>query len=252
MLVEIYNSFLHVIVEYQYEFNKLISSSLKSINDQSSITLSLSVLAIAFVYGLVHAAGPGHGKALVAFYFTSNKNDYKKALQVGFFISVVHAISALGVTFGIYFFLSRMFKKHFNDISTITMQISSILIILVGIYLIWHSYIHKKEKEKKIEKSTKSIFALSFSAGIVPCPGVMTIVLFCIMLGHYTLGILSAIAMSIGMGLTISLAGIFAIALNKKTSGLISERGYILEILGGILILTLGVFLFLAAFHKHI
>lgn len=70
MLVEIYNSFLHVIVEYQYEFNKLISSSLKSINDQSSITLSLSVLAIAFVYGLVHAAGPGHGKALVAFYST--------------------------------------------------------------------------------------------------------------------------------------------------------------------------------------
>lgn len=250
MLIEVYNNFLHVLVEYQYTFNKLISSTIKSINNENSMTLSLSLLGIAFIYGLVHAAGPGHGKSLVAFYFASNKNDYKKAFQVGFLISVIHAISALFLTFGIFFLLKTMFRKHFNDFSEITMMFSAVLIILIGFYLIWHAYKHKKDKEENLSQKSKNIYMLSLSVGIVPCPGVMTIVLFCIMLGHLTLGIFSAIAMSIGMGLTISIAGIFAIALNKKTSGVLGIKAYIFEIIGAILVLILGIFLLLTSLNR--
>jgi len=246
-MTELYNNFLHTIVTYQYELNKLISTSIRSVNEESSITVSLSVIAIAFIYGLVHAAGPGHGKALVAFYFTSNKSDYKKAFKMGFLIAVIHAISALVVTFGIYFLLKKMFRQHFNNFSEMSMLISATLIILVGLYLIWHSYNHRKEKEKNIEKSAKSELAIAFSAGVVPCPGVMTIVLFCIMLGHYTLGLLSAIAMSIGMGLTISVAGILSIALNKRGYTFLDTKGYILEMIGGTLVVTLGTFLLFSA-----
>jgi len=242
-MTELYNNFLHTIVTYQYELNKLISTSIRNINDESSIALSLTVIGIAFIYGLVHAAGPGHGKALVAFYFTSNKSDYKKAFKMGFLIAIIHAISALIITFGIFFILEKMFRKHFNDFSEITMLISAILIILVGLYLIYHSYSHRKEKEQNIEKPNKSEYAVAFSAGVVPCPGVMTIVLFCIMLGHYTLGLLSAIAMSIGMGLTISIAGILSIAITKKGYTFLNTKGYILEIFGGVLVTTLGAFL---------
>lgn len=242
-MTELYNNFLQAIITYQYELNKLISTSIRSINDESSITLSLSVIGIAFIYGLVHAAGPGHGKALVAFYFTSNKSDYKKAFKIGFLIAIIHSISALIVTFGIFFILKKMFRQYFNNFSEISMLISAILIILVGLYLIWHSFSHRKIKEKKIEQNNKSEFTVAFSAGVVPCPGVMTIVLFCIMLGHYTLGLLSAIAMSIGMGLTISFAGILSIALNKKGLHFLDTKGYILEIFGGILVVLLGTFL---------
>jgi ABC-type nickel/cobalt efflux system permease component RcnA len=206
----------------------------------------LSILAIAFLYGLIHAAGPGHGKALVAFYFTSNKGDYKKAFKMGYMISVIHAISALVFTFGIFFILKTMFRKNFNDFSHIAMQISAIMIITVGLYLIYEAFKNKYQKEKKIKTIPKSQFAVAFSAGIVPCPGVMTIVLFCIILKHFILGIIAAIFMSIGMGLTISLAGIFSIALRKKTGNLLEKKSYILEIIGAFLILTLGIFLLLS------
>jgi len=246
-MTELYNDFLKTIINYQYELNKLISTSIKNINDESSIMLSLTVIAIAFLYGIIHAVGPGHGKALVAFYFTSNKSDYKKAFKMGFLIAIIHATSALLVTFGIFFILEKMFRKHFNNFSEITMLISAVLIILVGLYLIWHSYQHRKDKEKKVIKSNKSELAVAFSAGVIPCPGVMTIVLFCIMLGHYTLGLLSAVAMSIGMGLTISITGILSIALNKKGYSFLDTKGYILEILGGVLVTSLGTFLLIAA-----
>ena len=244
--MEIYSSFIKQIVTWQYELNRFISSTIREINDESSLTTSLVVLGVAFLYGLIHAVGPGHGKALVAFYFTSNKSDYKKAFKMGYLISIIHAFSALIFTFGIFFILKSFFRKNFNEFSSIAMSISAIMIMLVGLYLIYEAYKHRKEKDSKIKKSNKSELAVAFSAGIVPCPGVMTIVLFCVVLGQYTLGILSAIAMSIGMGLTISLAGIFSIAINKKGGSFLNDKSYILEMLGGILVLVLGSFLLMA------
>ena len=77
----------------------------------------------------------------------------------------------------------------------------------------------------------------------------MTIVLFCVMLKQFTLGILAAIAMSIGMGLTISIVGILSVLFANKTSNFVKNKAYILEIFSGILIIILGLFLFMANTH---
>jgi len=248
--MEYYNKLLHIITSYQYELNRYISGSIREINDESSLYSSLVVIFIAFIYGVVHAVGPGHGKALVALYFTSNKSSYKKAFKMGYMISIIHAISALIFTFSIFFILKTMFRHNFNEFSHIAILISAIMISLVGLYLIYEAYTHRKQKEKKQKIDNKSELAVAFSAGIVPCPGVMTIVLFCIVLGQYSLGIVSALAMSIGMGLTISIAGIFSIALNKKVSTKLESKSYILEIIGGLLVFTLGIFLLLGNLHS--
>jgi len=66
------------------------------------------------------------------------------------------------------------------------------------------------------------------------------------MLKHYVLGILAALTMSIGMGLTISLAGILSIAINKKSNGLLNSKAYLLEMIGALLVFSLGLFLYLS------
>jgi len=243
-----YSNFIREITQWQYELNKFISSNIRELKDESSISTSLIVIAIAFVYGVVHAVGPGHGKALVAFYFTSNKSDYKKAFKIGYLISIFHAISALIFTFVIYFIIEKMFRKSFQEFSNVAMIVSAVMIIIVGLYLLYEAYANRKEKEKGIDKTNKSEYAVSFSAGVVPCPGVMTIVLFCIVLEQYAVGILSALSMSIGMGLTISLAGIFSIALNKKAGGFLRSYGFILEMAGALLVLLLGTFLLISQY----
>jgi len=248
--METYNALLNQIVMIQYQLNSFISSTIRSINDENILSTSILILSISFLYGLIHAAGPGHGKALVALYFTSNKSDYKKAFKMGYMISIAHAISALIFTFGIFYILKTMFRKNFNEMSMVAMEISASMIICVGLYLIFSAYKSKNLKEEKLGKQTKSEYIVALSAGIVPCPGVMTIVLFCIILKQYTLGILAAITMSIGMGLTISLAGILSILLNKKASDFLDNKGYILEILGGVLILILGILLFTSVGYK--
>ena len=245
--MQIYQNIIQQLTLWQYDLNRYITSVIKSVDNENNIIASATVLGIAFLYGLIHAAGPGHGKALVGFYFVANKSDYKKAFKMGYLISIIHAISALIFTFGIYFILHKMFRKNFNDFSQIAMSISAVMIVLVGLFIIYEGYKSKKIQITKDDISNKTQnkneLAVAFSAGIVPCPGVMTIVLFCIVLNKFILGIFAAIFMSIGMGFTISIAGILSIALSKKGGNFLDSKGYILQMISGVLIVILGLFL---------
>ena len=245
-MTEFYSSFVKQITLWQYELNRTIATNIRDINDENYLVIYAVVIGIAFLYGLIHAAGPGHGKALIALYFSKGKGDYKEAFKLGYLISIIHAISAILITFTLFFILKTMFRQNFNEFSNTAMMVSSIMIILVGIYLIYNA-IREKYKPCHNDKVTesKSKYAVAFGVGLVPCPGVMTIVLFCIMLNQFTLGILAAIAMSIGMGLTISIVGILSVLFTNKTSNFVNKKAYILEVASGLLIVLLGVFLFI-------
>jgi len=230
---------------WQYSLNKYITSSIKHVNDDSSVFVFLTVLGIAFLYGLIHAAGPGHGKAIVGFYFTGdtkNKN-YLKAFEMGYLISIIHTVSALLTTFALYFVLKSMFYKNFRETYENILHISAGMIIIVGLYIVYEAFKNKNSNEVQV-KNEKSKYMVAFSAGIVPCPGVMTIVLFSIIQKKFFLAICSAISMSIGMGLTISIVGILGILFRKKTTSFNKNIGYILQMLSGIIIIILGLFLF--------
>jgi len=246
--MEFYNTIIKQLTVWQYSLNSFISNHIRAIDDDSSITMSLTVLGIAFLYGLIHAAGPGHGKAIVGLYFSgkssNNKKNYSQAFEMGYLIAIVHTISALITTFSLYLIIKTMFYKHFRDTYDSIVQISSVMIIIVGIYIIYEAYKNKKEQENIDDNiKSKSKYAVAISAAIVPCPGVMTITLFSIIQKKYILGVLSAIAMSIGMGLTISLAGILGILFHKQTSKFTKNIGYILQMFSGVIIILLGLFL---------
>jgi ABC-type nickel/cobalt efflux system permease component RcnA len=229
-----------MIISYQFELNRFVSTNLRSLNEEYSFEIVSMILGVSFLYGLIHALGPGHGKAIVSFYFMNSDSNKKDAFRLGYMISIVHAISALTVTFVIYFLLDVIFSRTFKDVTSISTNISAMMIMSVAIYLIYETIKHSKQKEQEIQKSDKSKYMVALSAGIIPCPGVMTIVLFSISQGHLALGIVSAIVMSIGMGFTISLAGILTVLFKDKLPKNNSKLRIGLELFSALLIFGLG------------
>ncbi|HIP46259.1 MAG TPA: hypothetical protein EYG95_01730 [Campylobacterales bacterium] len=155
---------------------------------------------------------------------------------MGYLISFIHALSALSITFFVYYLLTVLFSKTFHDTTIYMSKASGILIIIIGIYLFFE---HHKEQQT-LQASNKSDFAVAFGAGIVPCPGVMTVVLFSIMMGKVLVGVMAAILMSIEMGLTISLSAILATSARKKSSENISK---IFPYISNSMIILLGLYL---------
>ncbi len=235
--MEWYGDIFRYFTNLQQQFNSIISSHFRELENEMNLWAIFVILSISFIYGIIHALGPGHGKALVASYFLSNKKRYREAFKIGYLISAIHAVSALSITLIIYYVLETVLSRTFAQTSEYMMKFSGALIVLVGIYLFFEHY--KKQKVK----SEKSIYALAFFAGIVPCPGVMMVVLFSISMGKLYIGIIAAILMSLGMGFTISLSAIMATFAKNKAPSIIATY---IPYIGNSFIILLGLYLLLS------
>lgn len=215
---------------------------------------------------MIHALGPGHGKSLVAAYFLGNNRSVSKAFSVSALIGVVHTFSAFILTFVIYYVLNTYMGRYFSDIEAVTTKVSALIIILIALYLLY----------KRISKRPKAIpqtstwsqvkptpshhqscgcgacqtqstdIGVILSAGIIPCPGTVTVFIFTLSLGVYMVGLMSAIFMSIGMSFIIFIAAYLSLKVREKSSP--NERiRQILDYGSLIVIFGLGVLLFWAA-----
>ena len=190
------------------------------------------LLFFSFLYGVLHAIGPGHGKSLVGAYFLGENHSVKKAFTISALIGVVHTFSAFILTVSIYFILNMLFSNIFGNIEKIATKISGIVIILVALYLMYKKYktskLHKTHfhNHRHLDNScccgsctTKSTdLGVILSAGIIPCAGTVSIFLFTIGLGAYFIGFLSAIFMSLGMSIVIFITAYLSKNLRDSSS----------------------------------
>jgi len=225
-----------------------------------SITSYLWLLLFSFVYGLIHALGPGHGKSLVAAYFIGNNRSALKAFSIASLIGVVHTFSAFLLTFTLYYLLNAYLSEYFDDLEYVTIKISALIIILIALYLLYKKLPKKQKTAPQWStdnptqhistcgcgacKSTSGDLGIILSAGIVPCPGTITVFVFTLSFGAYMVGFLSALFMSIGMSLVIFVAALLSLKVRQNTSGegklrMILDYGSLLFILSLGLILLL-------------
>jgi ABC-type nickel/cobalt efflux system permease component RcnA len=240
----IYGDFIYHLNQYQQILNSQIATAFREI-DTDGFYGSLFIIGIAFVYGVVHAIGPGHGKAVVTGYFISQKKNLLSAFKMGYSVAIIHTLSAFILTFSLYYLVEGIFSRNFDKSVNLMYNISGGLILLVGLYLAYELYRDWSRNDSTETLTQKKHFAVALAVGIVPCPGVMTILLFSLMLGHLTTGILATIAMSIGMGLTISMSAIMA----QKSRTLGNKSHFIaktLQILSPIIVIFIGLFLLLS------
>jgi ABC-type nickel/cobalt efflux system permease component RcnA len=230
---------------------------LMQVKNGNSISPILVLMAISFAYGFVHAAGPGHGKTLVASYFTANNKSYKKAIFISLMIAVVHTFSALLITLIGFYIFSAIFSFAVSSAANITTKISGIAIVSLGLYFLYNKIKHYKNLKRpqwsttvpvscscagcKTKDSTELMLILS--AGIIPCPGTITIFLFSITLELFFIGFLSAVSMSLGMGFVIALTAVISTKVRKATNIRFSRFLVLLDFGAVAIIIVLGLIL---------
>jgi len=238
-----------------------IKKLFESIKDESNPLSYISLLFFAYMYGIIHALGPGHGKTLVASYFLTNDKSYTKALFISIAIGVVHTFSAFLLTLAIYYFLDVLFAQFVDNAVYYTTKVSALIIITIALYLLYKKHKAYKELQSpsftfspalhpstcgcgscKVDKDSTDT-ALIISAGIIPCPGTITIFIFSLSLGLYYAGFLSALVMSIGMSTIIFFSAIMSVYFRKKTTNTNIKLKKALEYTSLFIILSLGVVL---------
>ena len=96
-------SFLHWINQQQQAFYRSLTGALKAM--RSDTWQMWGLVSLSFLYGVFHAAGPGHGKAVISSYMIANEVALKRGVVLALLSSILQAITAITVVAAAYYVL---------------------------------------------------------------------------------------------------------------------------------------------------
>ena len=117
----------------QASFTRDISAALKGTRADGSAFWWLA--GISFLYGVVHAAGPGHGKVVISSYLLANEQRLRRGVTIAFISAAVQALVAIGVV-GIMAVLLNMTSMAITSTAGLFESASFALVAALGLYLL--------------------------------------------------------------------------------------------------------------------
>ena len=83
------------LIAKQAIFYRALAGLIRSAKNDGSAFWGL--LGISFAYGIFHAAGPGHGKAVISSYLFANGETWRRGITLSFASAVMQSLTAVAI-----------------------------------------------------------------------------------------------------------------------------------------------------------
>ncbi len=198
------------------------------------------LLSLSFAYGVFHALGPGHGKAILSAYVLANRETVRNGAILAFISALVQALVAIALV-GIAAGLLNLTGMMMNKVTAWLELGAYALLTLLGAWLVYrhvikpiakrlskghadhghdhhhHAHDHSHDDEAccghshmptpeqvsdqlNLRKAWGAIAAI----GLRPCSGAILVLVFALSQQFFIAGIAAALAMGLGTGLTVA------------------------------------------------
>ncbi len=245
----------------------------------------LSLLGFSFVYGVLHALGPGHGKIVITTWLATHPSKLKSSIGLTLASSLLQGGVAIALVV-VVLSLLQLPARQLHMSSFWLEKGSYALVGVLGLILCWRAL---KKLRALLKKPTFKSFTphhvhdehcgcghqhlptqeqlqngddwrarlmIILSMGMRPCSGAIMVLLFSKIIGVFGWGMLSALAMAAGTSLTISSLALLvhsfrqlAVKLSgSKTPVLWRQIGWTtLALAGGVILLVAAVTMWMSA-----
>jgi ABC-type nickel/cobalt efflux system permease component RcnA len=112
-----------------------LATSVKSLKSGHAVNAALVLAGLSFVYGVVHAVGPGHGKTIISSYVIANEETVRRGVIISFIAAGLQALTAIVLVAALLIGLNAS-GLEVNAWSKQLETVSYALIALVGLYLL--------------------------------------------------------------------------------------------------------------------
>jgi nickel/cobalt exporter len=221
-----------------------MAAAVRKLKSDNPLTAALTLIGIAFAYGVLHAAGPGHGKAIISSYVLANEETVRRGVALSFLAALFQALSAI-LFVGILAIILNQTSIEMRRTEATVETISWGLVAAVGAFLLWrqisalwprksaaahehtaqgHDHHHHQgdqcscghshmpdPKQLQGPWSWKSALPIALSVGIRPCSGALLLLIFAMSQGMIWAGILGTFAMALGTAITVSILAAMAV-----------------------------------------
>ncbi|MGF1488483.1 MAG: DUF3299 domain-containing protein [Prochloraceae cyanobacterium] len=283
--------------QLQIHLSVLLTKAIADIEERTFSPALFFLLFVAFLYGVFHTLGPGHGKVVIISYFVGKGGSLYRGIGMGIRIAVLHVFAAV-ILVVLTDVIVRQVGGNAAGNFRIIRLISYSSIALIGAFMLSQNWQNLKnfvissqpilsssqdsfkknnmlypqlkdrifEQEKlNLSRNHELVFGcrcfncfdtqktdnlLSLAVGAIPCSGALVILLYGLANNLLGPSILMVIAISIGMAVTLSSIGMFAIfsrkTINKKLTGSFYQNkiSFLLNFLGAVMVFLVGSGLF--------
>ncbi len=95
-----------------------------------------TLVGLSFAYGIFHAAGPGHGKAVITSYMVSNEVALRRGLVIALFAALLQATVATAIV-GVAAFVFNATAPKMTAAARAIEFFSYLCILVLGVFLCW-------------------------------------------------------------------------------------------------------------------
>ena len=270
----------------QREFHRSLTNELNQLAENNGSAWWLVVLS--FLYGVFHAAGPGHGKAVVTTYLLAHGHNVRRGVAMASASALLQGITALVLVYGLVLVAGWLPRETRSAVEW-TERISFLLLSGVGLILLVHGlrslsrwwrgsdtheaetchaeHAHHHEHEhcdhctvsaEQLEgaKNWRAVLGVILAVGLRPCSGGVLVLIFAHVMKIHWAGVAAVMAMSVGTAITVSTLALltvnarqWAVALTEKTSSRWwNASGGVIALAAGGLIFASGILLLVYSF----
>lgn len=271
-------------VIWQRDVNQQMSGLLKAVADNPA-RAGGSLLIFSFLYGVLHALGPGHGKIVITTWLATHPSKLKSSIGLTLASSLLQGLMAIGLVI-VVLTLLQLPARQLHASSFWLEKASYALVGVLGALLCWRAvkklrallrkpafkhftphHVHDAhcgcghqhlptEAQMQSGDDWRARLMIILSMGMRPCSGAIMVLLFSKVIGVFGWGVLSALAMSAGTSITISSLALLVHSFRQLAIRLSGNKAPVLwrqigwttlALAGGVMLLAAAVVMWISA-----
>jgi len=198
----------HNLVAKQANLRDSLGNYFYEWKESGSQSLFWGIVGVAFLYGVLHAFGPGHRKTVIFSLYLARKAPAWEPAGTGLILALLHAGSAIVLLF-VLRGVSGAISGKADNITVYVEGFAYVLLIAVALYLVACA-IRDLARGSNGKRGQAMSLGTILLTGVYPCPGAILVLVLSLTLDITGIGILAVLAMSVGMSIPIIAAGYLA------------------------------------------
>lgn len=276
------------VLEQQRAFHRALTQDLKTLAAEGGWAAGWGLASASFLYGVFHAAGPGHGKAVLSAYLLTHRQNVARGVWLAVAAAACQGLTAAALVYGV-ILAAGLLPSESAAAMAWSERLSYLLILAVGLLLTaragrriarrlarpgaaagghsgHHGHDHHDHDHcghahgpsaEEIARAggARAMAGLILSIGLRPCSGAVLVLAFASAMSLDWAGLGAVAAMSLGTALATASLAILAVTARQWAASLAAaqSRGYglaaeLAPLAGGLIVLALGASLLLGSF----
>lgn len=235
------------IVRGQLELRARLAEYFSSWKESPSPSLLFIMVGAAFLYGVLHALGPGHRKTVVFAIYLSRHAPWWEPIATSLALAALHGGTAVALLF-IFRGVAGAISASSDAVTTYMEGFAYCILILAALFLLCRSIVDLV-RGRSHENNHLSLGALILT-GVYPCPGAILVLVLSLSLNIMSLGIIAVLSMSLGMAIPIAIfayLGWFGreglLHRLKNNEAMLKKAGTIVEIVAFSMLLLFSIYI---------